>query len=114
LWDIYDEYAIPHCRNNMRKFLQKNPDHQSKAGSIGGAVGGKKQAELGVGMFSYSKEERIEINKRAGKAGGKKGGVSTGSQVWESLIDGSRSNAAGIVRHHKHNGWDPTARVRVS
>ena len=38
-------------------------------------------------------------------------GVAT--QVWESTIDGFRSNAGNVARHNRVNGWDPNARFRV-
>jgi hypothetical protein len=36
------------------------------------------------------------------------------AQVWESTVDGFRSNAGGVANHNKANGWDPAARVRIS
>jgi hypothetical protein len=43
-----------------------------------------------------------------------KAGRSSSSQVWESLIDGFRSNAGNVSKHNKVRGWDPKARVRIS
>jgi hypothetical protein len=34
-------------------------------------------------------------------------------QIWESTIDGFRSNAGNVARHNRANGWDPNARIRV-
>jgi hypothetical protein len=34
--------------------------------------------------------------------------------VWESTMDGFRSNPGAVALHNKANGWDPGARVRVS
>jgi hypothetical protein len=64
---------------------------------------GKKTAQEGTGC--HKKEHRSK--------GGKKGGKSSTSQVWESLIDGFRSNAGCVAYHNKARGWDPDARIRV-
>jgi hypothetical protein len=40
--------------------------------------------------------------------------LEAGQQVWESTVDGFRSNAGGVASHNRANGWDPNARVRVS
>ena len=37
----------------------------------------------------------------------------TNSQVWESTVDGFRSNAGNVAQHNRNQGWDPDARVRV-
>jgi hypothetical protein len=44
---------------------------------------------------------------------GVKGSEKTNAQIWESIIDGFRSNAGNVARHNKANGWDPNARIRV-
>ena len=43
---------------------------------MGGERGGRKTKELGLGIFALSKEKKSEISKKAGKIGGKKGGIS--------------------------------------
>jgi hypothetical protein len=48
-----------------------------------------------------------------GKKGGRKGGLATSKQVWESLEDGYRGTASAVARHNRANGWDPGARFRV-
>lgn len=45
---------------------------------------------------------------------GKKMAKKLTGEIWESLIDGFRSNAGNVVRHNKANGWDPDARVKIS
>jgi hypothetical protein len=35
------------------------------------------------------------------------------SQIWESMIDGFRSNAGAVASYNKARGWDPNARRRV-
>jgi hypothetical protein len=48
-----------------------------------------------------------------GKKGGRKGGLATSKQVWESLEDGFRGSATNVARHNRAKGWDPDARFRV-
>jgi hypothetical protein len=43
-----------------------------------------------------------------------KGAEKTNAQIWESTIDGFRSNAGAVARHNKARGWDPNARIRIS
>jgi hypothetical protein len=40
--------------------------------------------------------------------------MKTCSQVWESTVDGYRSNPGSVASHNKRNGWDPKARVRIA
>ncbi len=44
---------------------------------------------------------------------GRRSGLKTSSQVWESTVDGFRSTAGNVARHNKANGWDPDARIRI-
>ena len=39
--------------------------------------------------------------------------VKGATQVWESTIDGFRSNAGNVAQHNRAKGWDPNARFRV-
>ncbi len=48
-----------------------------------------------------------------GRKGGLKSAAIINSQVWESLMDGFRSNAGCVARHNIANGWDSKARVKV-
>jgi hypothetical protein len=34
--------------------------------------------------------------------------------VWQSTVDGFTSNLGNVVKHNKKNGWDPSARVKIS
>jgi hypothetical protein len=36
------------------------------------------------------------------------------AQVWESTVDGFRSNAGNVAQYNKARGWDPAARIRIS
>jgi hypothetical protein len=40
--------------------------------------------------------------------------MKSASQIWESTVDGFRSNAGVVAQHNRRNGWDPDARVRIS
>jgi hypothetical protein len=78
---------------------KKNKEGKSLAAVKGGMRGGKKahekKDENGKSLYG------IEVAKRLN------------SQVWESQMDGFRSNAGAVARHNKANGWDPNARFRV-
>jgi hypothetical protein len=70
---------------------------------------GKRTAELKAGVHHpdfINSERKREVSR--------KGGATASSQVWESTVDGFRSNAAVVARHNKRNGWDPQSRVRIS
>jgi hypothetical protein len=66
---------------------------------------GRALVEKGEGIHARTFEEM--------SAQGKKNGKTTMSQVWESLIDGYRSNAPTVARHNRDRGWDPNARARI-
>ena len=70
---------------------------------IGRSIQGVKNAERL--NSSLSPEEKTARSKKAGEI--------TSSQVWESTIDGFKSNAATVARHNQSRGWDPDARKRV-
>jgi len=55
---------------------------------IAGEKGGRKVKELGLGIFSLSKEQRSENSKKSGKIGGRKGGKSRS----EKKLNASRKN----------------------
>lgn len=79
------------------------PGVASKGGKIGGKRGSK------------------ESKRKAGKVGGsktfgKRAGIfsrEARSQQWESIVDGFRSNAAGVSRHNQSKGWDPDLKRKV-
>jgi group I intron endonuclease len=78
----YPEKMKENGRNTIKKLIERDPDHQSKAGKIGGSkgsrekkrVGGLKCKEQKLGMFSLTKEERSKISKESIKK--------TNSQLW--------------------------------
>jgi len=75
--------------------------------------------ELGRSIQGMRAVERMHSEKdERGKClnsvkGGKEGAKKLHSQVWESTMDGFRSNAGAVANHNKANGWPPGARIRV-
>ena len=131
LWGIYEEYVDEHNRklheakdeNGKSVFavktfaatLEKDPDHQSKAGKKPHEEKdetGKSKHARRVGKAGAAKvhEEKDEHGKS--KHAVMVGRITTG-QVWESTMDGFRSNVGNVAKHNRANGWDPNARVRV-
>jgi hypothetical protein len=55
-----------------------------------------------------------KIHREKDELGRSKTAMKTNNQVWESTIDGFRSNAGAVAYHNKANGWDPKARIRIS
>ncbi len=99
----------------------------SEGGKIGGKIGGPKLQSHQKGIFDPSNQPLLKewgrlggliggtLGDRSKKAeGGQNGGYTTSSQVWESTIDGFKSNAGGVTLHNIANGWDPKARKRIS
>lgn len=75
---------------------------------MAGEKGGRKVKELGLGIFSLSKEQRSEIGKKAGKIGGAKGGASKS----EKKINASRKNILKAVQVFMENDTQEKARER--
>ena len=65
-------------------------------------LGGKKTQEMGVGVFSLSKEQQRESGRR------------TTSQRWRCLITGHISTPGGLARWQKARGIDFSLRERLS
>lgn len=68
--------------------------------------------ERGIPVGRIKNAERLHAEKD--ELGRSVVAMRTNTQVWESLMDGYRSNAGGVAIHNKHKGWDPGARVRIS
>ena len=90
--------------------LHKEKDENGK--SLHAVGMGKKGAEK---THEAKDENGKSVNAvKAGKEGGREGSKKTNAQIWESTIDGFRSNAGAVAYHNKARGWDPNARVRIS
>ena len=107
-----------------------------------GKRGGDKAAELGLGALSEeyrNSQEYVLTRKLNGKRAGERavklktgildpeyresskflqdsraGGLNTGSQRWQSSVDGFISTASGVAKHNRNRGWDPKDKIRVS
>jgi len=123
--------------NNFSKVHEKKNEegkskHAVKSGKSGGTKSHEKKDELGRSLHNlklHSQKDELGRSVLAVKSmrkinasftseerreHGSKGGKTTNSQVWESTVDGFRATSAGVARHNKARGWDPTARVKIS
>lgn len=71
-----------------------------------------KKDEFGRSIHGLKAAERLNAEKD--EFGRSVNAMKTNSQVWESTVDGFRSNPGAVACHNKTNGWDPAARVRIS
>jgi len=79
-------------------------DPANKEKVIQGSKTSGRQAVINKkGIFSPDYKEK---HSKVGKA--------SGSQKWQSTVDGFVSNAPRVATHNKKNGWDPNARIRIS
>jgi hypothetical protein len=107
-----------------------------RAGSKSGKKAAKrlheKKDELGRSVLGVKHAERLNKEKdelgrsviavKAGTAAHKEKdelgrsltAMKTNNQVWESTVDGFRSNSGGVAIHNRANGWNPAARVKIS
>jgi hypothetical protein len=72
--------------------------------------------ELGRSRNAVKGAETLHQRKdsRGKSIEGVKSAIRMNSQVWESTIDGFRSNAGAVAQYNKAKGWDPNARRKVS
>ena len=113
LWDIYEEYTSEHSK----KLHEEKDD-------LGRSVHGVKSAErlhegrddLGRSVHGVKSMERLNEEKDdlGRSVHGVKSAERMNKQIWESTVDGFRSNPGVVAKHNKANGWDPTARVKLS
>jgi hypothetical protein len=92
LWGIWEEYT----GDNGRKTMEK--------------LHGDKDAE-GKSLHALRLNEKI--HKEKDENGKSLHALKMLAQVWESTVDGFRSNAGAVARHNNARGWDPNARIRV-
>jgi general stress protein YciG len=128
LYDIYDKFSSEPGKKGADS---TNREKDELGRSINAVKGATKTLELGIGIFGMTPEEKTAAGRKGAARSmelrvgltarnpekmsedGKKGGKASGAQRWHSTIDGFESNAAGVTRHNKANGWDPGARVKV-
>jgi group I intron endonuclease len=113
----YPEKMKENGRNTIEKLIAKDPNHQSKAGKIGGAkgsrekkrVGGLKCKENGIGIFSLTKEERSKLSKKTIKK--------TNSQLWidPEHLELGEHRACVLVSMQKRRGlpYGKENRIRI-
>ena len=93
------------------------PGMQSAGGKIGGKkggkIGGKKTAELKVGVHGRSAEQMSASGKKGGKKGGKISSKITNAQQWQCLITGHISNPGGLSTYQKKRGIDTSLRIQL-
>ncbi len=117
LWDIYEQYSGENGRKIMGK-LHKEKDENGK--SLKGLEASKRlhmeKDEKGKSLRALELNRKIHEKKNEdGKSlRGLEIARRNNSQIWESTIDGFKSNLGNVVKHNKENGWDPGARVRLA
>lgn len=133
-----DEFgrSVQGVKNAERLHAEKDEDGKSlnakKAGKAahtekdedGKSVNGRKISKLAhakkdeFGRSVLAMQNVAKLNKDKDERGKSiapaKGAQKTLSQVWESTVDGYRSNPGGVATHNKANGWDPDARIQIS
>jgi hypothetical protein len=75
----------------------------------------KEKDELGrsVNAVKAALATNREKNEKGKSINATKAAKVMNTQVWESTMDGFRSNAGNVARHNMKNGWAPTAKIRV-
>jgi hypothetical protein len=112
---------------------------QSKAGQIGGKIGGPKgaktQIENKIGMYARDKEQLRNDNAKGGKIMGQRhyqnktglfgmseedkrkaqtnGGKVVGNQRWKCLVTGKITNVGALTRYQRARGIDISLREKV-
>lgn len=105
--------------NGVRTMERLNAEKDEEGKSVIARKAGRKAAEVihkekdekGKSVHAVSSGKKAHENKN--ENGKSAHAVKISSQVWESAIDGFRSNAGNVARHNKANGWDPKAKVKV-
>ncbi len=131
LWDIFDHFmnergslqgSIQGPKNVLEKTGIFSPDYDEvrkdwvvKGGETGGKTSGKQAVESKTGVHSeeYRNSEKYLSDREKGRETQKRLGVGIYAK-WVSTIDGYEGSAGLVARHNKLNGWDPSARVKVS
>jgi hypothetical protein len=103
------------------------PEERIENGKKGGKISGRKTYENKTGLFSMTKDERKQANKKVAETNRKNGtgiyGMTTEqrsentrrfqSQRWMCLITNYISSPSGLTKYQKFRGIDTTQRVRV-
>jgi hypothetical protein len=104
--ELREKIRAEASRRNKGREPPKTFESLSKGGKIGGAIGGKKTYEMGIGIHGLSKEALTARSKKAC--------ANTNSQRWRCRVTGHISTPAGLTVHQKHRGIDTSLRDRIS
>jgi hypothetical protein len=105
-----DEFgrSIVGVRNGER--LHREKDDQGK--SVVAMRSHAEKDEFGRSVLAVENAKKVHAERD--EFGRSLHAMKNNSQIWESTIDGFRSNAGGVATHNKAKGWDPNARVKIS
>jgi hypothetical protein len=113
LWDTYEKYSGENGRKGA-EVVHKERDEFGRSlhalRSLANTYQGEKD-ERGVPIARIKNGERLHKDKD--ESGRSVAAMKTNSQVWESTVDGFRSNPGAVAAHNRSRGWDPCARVRI-
>jgi hypothetical protein len=109
--DGKSKHAVRVGKKTLSILRERDINHQSKAAKKACEKNHREKDENGKSKHA------VKMAKKTHEAKDENGrsvvAMKTNNQIWESTIDGFRSNAGAVAYHNKANGWDPKARVRV-
>lgn len=100
---------------NKKLHEAKDENGKSLVAVKAGKEGAKKihEAKDENGKSLQGIENAKRLHKVKDENGKSLNAIKASTQVWESTVDGFRSNASGVARHNRANGRDPNARTLV-
>jgi len=107
------------CINSLKGSIKAHAEKDELGRSVLGVKNAERlnaeKDELGRSVRGVKNGERLHAEKdELGRSvQGVKNGERLNSQVWESTVDGFRSNSGGVANYNRARGWDPNARIRV-
>jgi hypothetical protein len=103
--------SIQGVRNAERTNAEKDEWGRSINSVKGAEKANAEKDELGRSVNAVKGGEKANAEKD--ELGRSVNAMRSLHQVWESTVDGFRSNSGNVARHNKSLGWDPNARIRV-
>lgn len=88
----------------------RTPEGMSKAGRIGGKIGGQVLVEQQKGLFNPENRDKVIEGCREG---GRRGCATINAQRWRCLVTGHISNSGGLSTYQKARGIDTSLRELV-
>jgi hypothetical protein len=98
-------------KSGKKAHKEKDENGKSKHAVKIGKKGHEKRDENGKSVRAL--EMNKKLHEKKDELGRSLVAMKVNTQVWESTIDGFRSNAGAVANHNRFKGWDPAARVRV-